>query len=138
MGTRAVTNIFNGEKHLVTIYRQSDGYLSCHGAEIVEALQGREFVNGLRGFEYKKYINGMGCAAALLIAHLKRDMEAGNIHIAPPNPTRTEEFEYTIFGDTMKPQDGISIKVTSYGKTLYHGPLSGFDPLAIEKSFSDD
>ncbi len=132
MGTTAVTNFFDRDKHLVTIYRQSDGYLSGHGKEIVDTFQGREFVNGMRGSDYTKYVNGMGCAAALLIAALKNDLEAGNIYIVPPNPVRTEDYEYTISGDTMNPEAGMMIKVTSYGETLYDGPMSGFDPEAIQ------
>lgn len=133
MGTRSVTNFFDGGTHLVTIYRQSDGYLSGHGKSIVEAFRWRQFVNGMRGSAYDKYINGMGCAAALLIAWLKRDMKAGNVYISPPSPEHTEEFEYAISGDTMCPEAGMSIKVTSYGETLYDGPMSGFDPEAIER-----
>ncbi len=138
MGTRAVTNIFDGDKHLVTIYRQSDGYLSGHGKEIAGAFHGRVLVNGMPGADYRKYINGMGCAAALLIAHLKHDLEAGSIYIAPPNPEREEEFEYAISGDTMKPEEGMAISVTSYGRTLYEGPMAEFDPEAIELAQADD
>lgn len=138
MGTRAVTNIFDRETHLVTIYRQSDGYLSGHGKDIVDAFAGRKFVNGFAGRYRNKCINGMGCAAALLISWLKQDHECGLIYIAPPDPSRKEEYTYTIAGDTMDPKSGMRITVTAYGKTLYDGLMSEFDPVAIELEQSDD
>lgn len=131
MGTRAITHIFDRDDLLVSIYRQSDGYLSCHGIDIAQALGSRRLVNGMRG-DYRAIANGMGCAAALLIAHLKGDMEAGNIYINRPDPEHIEEFIYTLRGNTMEPDKGIALTVTCYGETLYDGPLSDFDPEAID------
>ena len=88
MGTRSLTYIEesyetaiadeenNNEVHetkqnILCMYRQYDGYLSGHGAELAEFLQGFNIVNGIRLGTPKRTANGMGCLAAQLIAHFK-------------------------------------------------------------------
>ncbi len=127
MGTRAITKVFDGENLLVNIYRQSDGYLSGHGADIKEAIGDRKLVNGIQG-DRRSVANGMGCLAALLIADLKSDMEAGLIYINKPDPDASEEYTYTIRGETMHPENGVNLHIFSYGRVIYDGPLADFDP----------
>ena len=38
MGTRSLTFVYEGEKPIVNMYRQFDGYPSGHGAELAEFL----------------------------------------------------------------------------------------------------
>ena len=98
MGTRSLTHIHDGGKDdpiLATIYRQMDGYPTCHGEEIKQAFADREMVNGFNS--KKTQVNGMGCAAALLVSFLKGD-EAGSIYIARPGQKiEWEDYEYRVF-----------------------------------------
>ena len=127
MGTRAITNVFDGDTLLVTIYRQMDGYLDGHGAEMKKAIGERKLVNGIQG-DRASVANGMGCLAAILIASLKGDMEAGGIYINKPDPDASEEYTYTIRGETMAPEKGVNLHVFAYSKVIYDGPLADFDP----------
>ena len=139
MGTRAIINVFDRDKHLVTIYRQSDGYLTGQGKEIADVFKGCILVNGITFDRPRdKIVNGMGCAAARLVAYLKRDMGAGNVYINAPDPEATEDYEYALRGNTMVPEMGMTLKVTSFGTTLYDGPLEGFDPEALEAAEDED
>ena len=118
MGTRSLTYIEesyetaiadeenNNEVHetkqnILCMYRQYDGYLSGHGAELAEFLQGFNIVNGIRLGTPKRTANGMGCLAAQLIAHFKDGI--GNIYIHHPDDKDCgEEFTYTIYKEDGK------------------------------------
>ena len=114
MGTRSLTYIEesygeNSEKkqNILCMYRQFDGYLSGHGAELAEFLQDFTVVNGYNSGTPKRSANGMGCLAAQLIAHFKDDI--GNIYIHEPNDSDCgEEYTYTIYE-----QDG-KVRVRAY------------------------
>ena len=113
MGTRSLTYIEesyetaiadeenNNEVHetkqnILCMYRQYDGYLSGHGAELAEFLQGFNIVNGIRLGTPKRTANGMGCLAAQLISLFKDGI--GNIYIHHPNDEDCgEEYTYTIY-----------------------------------------
>jgi hypothetical protein len=113
MGTRSLTYIEethqtaiadeenNNEVHetkqnILCMYRQYDGYLSGHGAELAEFLQDFNVVNGYNHDTPKRSANGMGCLAAQLIAHFKDGI--GNIYIHEPNDSNCgEEYTYTIY-----------------------------------------
>ena len=113
MGTRSLTYIEesyetaiadeenNNEVHetkqnILCMYRQYDGYLSGHGAELAEFLQGFNIVNGIRLGTPKRTANGMGCLAAQLISHFKDGI--GNIYIHHSDDEDCgEEFTYTIY-----------------------------------------
>ena len=113
MGTRSLTYIEesyetcvadeenNNEVHetkqnILCMYRQYDGYLSGHGAELAEFLQDFTVVNGYNSGTPKRAANGMGCLAAQLIAHFKDGI--GNIYIHEPNDSDCgEEYTYTIY-----------------------------------------
>ena len=144
MGTRSLTHVKQAGATLVTIYRQFDGYPTGHGMDIMKALGDRTLVNGL-SMNATKCVNGMGCAAATLIAYLKTDglttLEAGGFYIeAPDSEDCGEEYVYTIDGDTFNAEKGMTLKVESvYGeKVLYDGPLSEFDPFAAENIENED
>ena len=113
MGTRSLTYIEeshqtavadeenNNEVHetkqnILCMYRQYDGYLSGHGAELAEFLQDFTVVNGYNSNTPKRAANVMGCLAAQLIAHFKDDI--GNIYIHEPNESDCgEEYTYTVY-----------------------------------------
>tara|TARA_R100001510_G_scaffold50566_1_gene49681 strand:+ start:1026 stop:1472 length:447 start_codon:yes stop_codon:yes gene_type:complete len=118
MGTRSLTYIEeshqtaiadeenNNEVHetkqnILCMYRQYDGYLSGHGAELAEFLQDFNVVNGYNHDTPKRSANGMGCLAAQLIAHFKDGI--GNIYIHEPNDSDCgEEYTYTIYEEDGK------------------------------------
>ena len=108
MGTRSLTYIEesygeNREKkqNILCMYRQYDGYLSGHGAELAEFLQDFTVVNGYNSNTPKRAANGMGCLAAQLIAHFKDDI--GNIYIHEPNDSDCgEEYTYTVYEEDGK------------------------------------
>ena len=62
MGTRSLTFVYDGNKPLINMYRQFDGYPSGHGTELAEFLNSfDEVVNGLPLGDNRKLANGMGC-----------------------------------------------------------------------------
>ena len=118
MGTRSLTYIEeshqtavadeenNNEVHetkqnILCMYRQYDGYLSGHGAELAEFLQDFNVVNGYNPDTPERSANGMGCLAAQLITHFKDGI--GNIYIHEPNDSDCgEEYTYTIYEEEGK------------------------------------
>ncbi len=75
MGTRSITVIkdSNGDK-VIEIYRQYDGYLKGHGADLAKILTNTPH-------------NGVQCLAASVIAGLKEGL--GNIYVYPPSDGET-------------------------------------------------
>ena len=50
MGTRCLTVFKNAKnKEIAVLYRQYDGYLDGHGAELADFLKNKKIVNGLQG-----------------------------------------------------------------------------------------
>ena len=97
--------VYKEIKNILCMYRQYDGYMSGHGAELAEFLQDFNIVNGYNSTTPKRSANGMGCLAAQLIAHFKDGI--GNIYIHEPNATDCgEEFTYTIY----KKKDKVYIR----------------------------
>ena len=97
MGTRSLTFVYDGEKPIVNMYRQFDGYPSGHGAELAEFLNSFDaIVNGISVGDNRKIANGMGCLAAQLIAHFKID--AGGFYMYPVTPKDCgQEYEYHVY-----------------------------------------
>ena len=135
MGTRSLTHVLEDDgKVLVSIYRQFDGYPAVHGANLYEFLHDRTIVNGIRMDTPPKASNGMGCLAASLIGFLKGS-EIGSIYIVYPNADATEAYTYTIYPsgkirgfDNPQEEITLNLKVESYGKILFDGPINSFNP----------
>ena len=102
MGTRSLIIIQDGEEEIAVIYRQSDGYPTGHGCEIMEILKDvcpLAYTNGIpRGAmenPKNKIANGMHCLTATLIAGLKKHI--GNIYIYPAGTRGAwEDYIYLI------------------------------------------
>ena len=130
MGTRSLT-IVEDEKgrEIVTIYRQFDGYYDGHGKELADFLTGFTLVNGLRGDGPEKIANGLGCLAAQVVAHFKK--EPGGIYLYPAGARDVgEEYVYVVSGviggePTIKVDD-------------YSGPASGFDDFIKSQAEAED
>jgi len=65
---------------VASMYCQYDGYLQGVGVQLSEFLKDMTIVNGLSNND-KNVSNGMGCLAAQLISHFKK--EAGGFYLTP-------------------------------------------------------
>ena len=76
MGTRCLTFVYDGDKAVINMYRQFDGYPSGHGQELAEFLMPFKVINGIGSGQDVpgKFANGMGCLAAQMIAHFKNSV----------------------------------------------------------------
>lgn len=139
MGTRGIIRVIDGDVTLVTIYSQYDSYPTGLGSDIKNALDGRELVNGYN--DPTRQINGMGSAAAMLIASLADPKRTGGIYIVPPTED-SEEYDYTLSArdDEAKVVDvnswhpdrrSLFIEVKSSGKALWSGWLRDFAPETV-------
>lgn len=93
MGTRSLTTVFDeNNRPLLSLYRQYDGYYEGHGEELAAFLKERTVVNGFGLNSGPTVSNGMGCLAASLVAHFKK--EIGSFYIV--NPSDKQEYNYEI------------------------------------------
>lgn len=135
MGTRSLTVIVDEmwpgkkpAKELAVMYRQFDGYLSGHGKDLKEFLDGFVIVNGMSQ-KHPKLANGGSCLAAQVIAHFKT--EPGEIYLYEAGARDCgEEFIYTI---TASPDQPLRLAIDSYGKRIFDGTVADFDPVALDK-----
>lgn len=106
MGTRATVHIYEGTEHLVSLYKQFDGYTSGLGAELAEFVLSGKLVNGIPGVSNEKgplYFNGAGCFTAALIAKLKDG--PGNLYVIP-DKNSSEEYNYTVWVPDIREING--------------------------------
>jgi hypothetical protein len=95
MGTRSLTFVYDGDKPLVNMYRQFDGYPSGHGVELAEFLASGKMVNGYSS-KTEKQFNGMGCLAAQMIAEFKDGVGGFYIH-AVTDTDCWQDYEYHVY-----------------------------------------
>lgn len=102
MGTRSLTFVYDGEKPVINMYRQFDGYPSGHGSELAEFLTPIQVINGIGSEQNRigRFANGMGCLAAQMIAHFKDSV--GGFYIHPVTDTDCwQDYEYHVFEDKV-------------------------------------
>ena len=99
MGTRSLTFVYDGDKQIINMYRQFDGYPSGHGAELAEFLGSGEMVNGYSDKDTKQF-NGMGCLAAQMIANFKNSVGGFYIH-AVTDTDCWQDYEYHVYEDKV-------------------------------------
>jgi hypothetical protein len=142
MGTRARINIIDGNKCLVSIYRQFDGYPSGLGHDVAKFAKKLQIVNGFSG-DGKGQANGMGCFAAQLIKHLKHD--TGNVYIRDTSDeSHGEEYSYDLSERNGKIWMAIyGGSVTFFGmpgdkqsemKAIWAGPIDKFNGSKVEEA----
>lgn len=101
MGTRSLTHVKQDGETILTMYRQYDGYLAGHGADLAEFLSDFKIVNGF-GERVPKLANGMGCLAAQIVANFKKGV--GDFYLYKPGTSDVgEEYVYTVEGSEGKP-----------------------------------
>ena len=120
MGTRSLTYVYDeqGEK-IINLYRQFDGYPTGHGQELGEFLSSGSMVNGLRLGADEKFFNGMGCMAAQLIAHFKK--ESGGFYLYPTSAEDCgQDYEYHIYNDNgLLSGSKFRIKIMNCGWNVF-------------------
>lgn len=138
MGTRCLTTVQDGNKEILCMYRQMDGYPDGHGVELRDAFKGFRISNGISG-DATKTANGVQCLAAQIVHHFKSDdgsyhksgagAQVGGIYLyAPESREVGEEFVYMISvkTDPRKKFDRIWLELFE-GEVAYFG-LPGTHP----------
>jgi hypothetical protein len=142
MGTRALTFVYDGEKPIVNLYRQYDGYPTGHGAELAEFLNGFKIVNGI-GAEKTRIANGMGCLAAQMVAHFKDSV--GGFYIHSVDSTECgQDYEYHVYQKDKE----LRVRVTDRGcnmfgltmsdmnKGIFDGTVAEFVKFCFDESYA--
>jgi hypothetical protein len=118
MGTRALTYVYDRDDRIVCIYSQWDGYPSGHGRDLAVFLNGIQLINGITGKETVPVANGMGCLAAQLVVHLKK--EVGNYYLVKGGD-HGQEYEYHIHEDRI-----VVFTTYEYHKIIFEGTWAEF------------
>jgi hypothetical protein len=142
MGTRALTFVYDGDKPIVNLYRQYDGYPTGHGAELAQFLDGFKIVNGI-GAEKTRIANGMGCLAAQVVAHFKDSV--GGFYIHSVDATECgQDYEYHVYQKDKE----LRVRVTDRGcnmfgltmsdmnKGIFDGTVAEFVKFCFDESYA--
>ena len=125
MGTRSLTFVYNEHNEpILNLYRQYDGYIAGHGAELAEFLAGKKLVNGF-GKESNDIANGMGCLAASLVAHFKDTVGGFYIHSVTSTDCG-QDYEYHVYKDRVKVLGPGSIFNPGVNAALFEGSWTEF------------
>jgi hypothetical protein len=117
MGTRSLTFVHDEHGNaIVNMYRQFDGYISGHGAELSEFLAPMHMVNGY-GERVPNLANGMGCLAAQMIAHFKVGVGGFYIHSVEETDCG-QDYDYHVYMN--------KVVVTSYDEPVFSGTWAEF------------
>ena len=136
MGTRSKTSFIEkrGEEyiHLVSVYRQYDGYVEGMGHDLANYILDKEICNGIRlGRDTSKLANGFGCLIAQLIRDFKEDV--GGLYIITENDI--QEYNYDIifnsdlyyrnsFKEELETNKYFKVRVTDWNKKIiFEGTL---------------
>ena len=124
MGTRSLTFVYEGEKPIVNMYRQFDGYPSGHGVELAEFLTSFDAItNGISLGENRKTANGMGCLAAQMIANFKDSVGGFYIHSVDSTDC-WQDYEYHVY------ENKVVIKNPS--EVIFEGDWENFHSFCYE------
>lgn len=114
MGTRSTTSFYDGDTHLLTYYRQYDGYPTYYGSQLAEFIRDIKIVNGFTpAMEGGTHANGVPCLVAQILVHFKtNDGLIGGLYIQSEDTKNHEAYHYdVVFDDDNK----CSITVFRYG-----------------------
>ena len=140
MGTRSTTTIWDGDKKLLSFYRQYDGYPTGHGQELADLLARFDIMNGIgfpdqREDKTRPRANGPQCLAAQVLVHFKTGIEnwifhsdgtrtlqqgdhVGGIYVIPHEQAGNQAYHYDVIitNDGAGYGRGYSIEIqTDYG-----------------------
>ena len=141
MGTRALTFVYEGDKPLVNLYRQYDGYPTGHGAELAQFLSEFHITNGISPSETRRTVNGMGCLAAQVVAFFKESV--GGFYIHSVDATECgQDYEYHVYQKDKE----LCVRVMNRGcnmfgltmsdtnESLFDGTVAEFAEFCSEKA----
>ena len=144
MGTRSLTFVYDSSNSddgttneaIMCIYRQYDGYPSCHGHELAQFLNSKTLVNGY-GEQNSVEANGMSCLAAQLVVQLKHGV--GGIYIYAPMTGRdySQDYEYHVYDDKVIVQNCNTVYDSGHYQVIFEGTWQEFaqfclDPISVE------
>lgn len=117
MGTRSLTFVYDGDKPIINMYRQFDGYPSGHGQELALFLLSGMMVNGYSETTTKQF-NGMGCLAAQMIANFKISVGGFYIH-AVTDTDCFQDYEYHVYEN--------KVEIKNPDKVIFSGTYQEFN-----------
>jgi len=126
MGTRSLTFVYDGDKAIINMYRQFDGYPSGHGVELADFLGSGEMVNGYSDKDAKQF-NGMGCLAAQMIANFKNSVGGFYIH-AVTDTDCWQDYEYHVYED--------KVVVKNPTEVIFSGSWENFKEFCCDKELA--
>ena len=118
MGTRSNTIIYDEDVQILNLYRQHDGYIEGHGAELLAFLEPMTIVNGFT-MGLTNIANGAGCLAAQMVAHFK--VGVGGFYIQPPIVGGEFDNDYT-YAIVVK-DDAILLTVFEWDENIFSGTI---------------
>jgi hypothetical protein len=113
MGTRCLTFVYEGDKPVINLYRQYDGYPEGHGAELARLLTRGELINGLTDRNQVAF-NGMGCLAAQVVAHFKQSVGGFYIHSVEETECG-QDYEYHVYEKDQQ----LMVRVVNRGCNMF-------------------
>jgi hypothetical protein len=130
MSTRSITIVYNSNKQpIVCMYRQCDGYPSGHGLNLANFLTPLSITNGIaQNAKMGESANGMGCLAAQMVAHFKKEVGEIYLHPTTPDVDYGQEYEYHVYNET----------VTMKGYQNFNGSWSDFKDYCSVDHDEDD
>ena len=136
MGTRSNTLVYD-EYHgndsavqILNLYRQHDGYVEVHGAELLKFLEPMTIVNGITT-GLTNIANGSGCLAAQLVSHFKKKI--GDFYIMAPLDKDEFDNEYTYKIYVSGGPVYISIEVFYWDDLVFSGNVLEFKEFVERK-----
>ena len=129
MGTRSNTLVYD-EYHgndsavqILNLYRQHDGYVEGHGAELLKFLEPMTIVNGITT-GLTNIANGSGCLAAQLVSHFKKKI--GDFYIMAPLDKDEFDNEYTYKIYVAESNNTITVAVYEWDDQIFSGNVPAF------------
>ncbi|MBK9214673.1 MAG: hypothetical protein IPM59_03615 [Chloracidobacterium sp.] len=105
MRTRSLTVIQElSGREICGLYRNNNGGLTEHGAELKAFLDGFRVVNGVGVVSREKVAFGMGCLTAQVIAHFTRELGSAPLNTGQgrkPTPFRLARHQTRSHADNL-------------------------------------
>lgn len=124
MGTRSTVKFYEGDKNILSVYQQYDGYVEGVGAQIAELFKKYKIVNGIPFGTDENLANGISELALYYVM----DSKTGKGNIYATHEGDSQEYNYEIrakYGTLNK--DDIKIKVTEeYDGVIFKGTATEF------------
>jgi len=109
-------------QEIVILYRQFDGYPEGHGKELLKFLAPFKLVNGYTSADDPHTTaNGMGCLAAQIVAHFKKE-GVGSFYLEPAGTRGCgEDYIYTVYPNK---KGEICVRCEALDREIFDGPAT--------------